>query len=504
MRQIFQFIHGQHVESVQQHVIYNPATSRQIAKVHYADTKQVNQAVASAEIGFEIWSETPSLARSKVLFKFRDLIDQHLAELAELISEEHGKSIVESKGSILRGLEVVEFACGIPAHLQGEFSENIARHVDVYSFRQPLGVCVGITPFNFPGMIPLWIGAIAMACGNSFILKPSEKDPSCALLLAELAQKAGFPDGVFNVINGGADVVNTLLEHKDVNSISFVGQTTTAQYIQKRAIEMGKRVQAFGGAKNHMIVMPDANLDKAVEAVFGAAYGSAGERCMAISVIVAVGDVVADKMVEKLKPMIENLKIGSYKDPTADMGPIISPQHRENILKLISKGIEEGATLVVDGRDFKHPDHPDGYYLGGCLFDQVTPEMEIYSHEIFGPVLCIVRVKSYEEALQLPSEHQYGNGVAIFTQDGDCARDFVHRVQVGMVGVNVPVPVPVATHSFGGWKDSAFTDVGMHGMEGVRFFTKLKTVTSRWPSGIREGIEFSLPTTEKIDLQKKK
>ena len=477
---------------------FNPATGQTVADVPYADQTLVDQAVASSKKAFETWSQTPPPARAKIMFKFRNLVVEHMDEIAQLIAEEHGKNITESKGSIERGLEVLEFACGIPVHLKGDFSENVGRKVDVHAFRQPLGVCVGISPFNFPAMIPLWMAPIAIACGNTFIIKPSEKNPSAPQRLVELAHEAGLPEGVMNLVHGGKDAVNGLITHKDVAAISFVGQTSTAKYVQETAMKHGKRIQAFGGAKNHMVVMPDADLDQTVNALLGAGFGSAGERCMAISVAVIVGDEMADKVVSALKPKVEALKIGAYTEEGAEMGPLISKEHLEKVRSYIESGIQEGADLVVDGRGYKHPTHAQGYFLGGCLFDHVKPNMKIYTDEIFGPVLSVVRVKTYEEALELTSSHPYGNGTAIFTRDGDCARDFIHRVQVGMVGVNVPIPVPSASHSFGGWKDSIFADHGMHGMEGVRFFTKLKTTTSRWPSGIRQGVEFSLMTTETV------
>jgi malonate-semialdehyde dehydrogenase (acetylating)/methylmalonate-semialdehyde dehydrogenase len=471
--------------------IINPATEQTIATLSLANEQDVYLAVEAAANAFSDWSETPPAVRAKILLKWRLLLEQHQDELAHLISEEHGKSLTESVGSLIRGMDVLDFAIGIPHLLRGDFNENVGRGVDCYSLRQPLGVCVGISPFNFPAMIPLWQSAIALACGNTVILKPSERDPSCPTRLAELAYEAGIPKGVFNVVHGAKEAVNGLITHHKVAAVSFVGQTSTARYVQQTAIQNDKRVQAFGGAKNHALLMPDTDIDQTVDALLGAAYGSAGERCMAISVAVAVSDDLADQLVKKLTPKIQQLRIGSYQDPSAEMGPLINRDHYERVCNYVDRGVEEGAQLIVDGRTLKFD---QGYFLGGCLFDRVTSEMTIYQDEIFGPVLCIVRVKSYEEGLALINHHSYANGVAIFTRDGDCARDFCHRVQVGMVGVNVPIPVPVGYHSFGGWKNSAFADHGMHGMDGVRFFTKLKTITSRWPSGIRSGVEFSLPT----------
>lgn len=477
--------------------IYNPGTGEVIRQVGFATPQEIDECIASARAAFPGWRDTPPATRGKILAKFRNLIDKHEDELARLVGEEHGKSMVEAKGSISRGVDVLDFATNIASHLKTDYCENVGRGVDCYSIRQPLGVIVGITPFNFPAMIPLWTGAIALATGNCFILKPSERDPSCPLRMAELAHEAGIPEGVFNVIQGDKDCVNHLLRAPGVDGISFVGQTSTAKYIQETAIQHHKRVQAFGGAKNHMLVMPDADLDKTVDALIGAAYGSAGERCMAISVAVVVGDENADRLIAGLTPKVQGLKIGLFDDSNAEMGPLITAEHRKKVLAYVDAGIKEGAKLVIDGRGFKHDKYPDGFYMGGCLFDHVTSEMSIYQQEIFGPVLCVVRVPDYETGLKMINDHPYGNGCAIFTQDGDAARDFQNRVQVGMVGINVPIPVPVAQQSFGGWKDSSFADIGMHGMEGIRFCTKLKTITSRWPSGIRKGVEFGLNVTEK-------
>ncbi|MDP1724137.1 MAG: CoA-acylating methylmalonate-semialdehyde dehydrogenase [Alphaproteobacteria bacterium] len=476
--------------------VMNPAKGEIIRHVTFATKQEIDEIVQNAQNAFPKWAETPPATRGKILSKFKNLLENHETEIATLIAEEHGKSILEAKGSLARGLDVLDYASNIAAHLKGDHLENVGRNIDCYSMRQPIGVCVGITPFNFPAMIPLWIGSIAIACGNAFILKPSERDPSCPLRIAELAYESGIPEGIFNVVQGDKEVVDILLAHPIVKTISFVGQTETARYIQETGIHYGKRVQAFGGAKNHMLIMPDTDLEQTIDALVGAAYGSAGERCMAISVAMPVGDQLADKLVAGLSAKIKNLKIGPYTDPDAEMGPLINQAHLEKVKNYIDQGIKDGAKLVVDGRSFQHPTEPKGYFLGGCLFDHVQPNMSIYKHEIFGPVLCIVRIKSYEEGLQLINSHPYGNGVALYTRDGDTARDFCNRVEAGMVGINVPVPVPVAQQSFGGWKNSSFADIGMHGMEGIRFFTKLKTVTERWPSGIRKGVEFSLLTTE--------
>jgi malonate-semialdehyde dehydrogenase (acetylating)/methylmalonate-semialdehyde dehydrogenase len=412
-------------------------------------------------------------------------------ELAEIVSEEHGKMLDDAKGSITRGLEVVEFACGIPQLLKGEYSEGVATGVDSWSMRQPVGVCAGITPFNFPAMVPMWMFPVAIACGNTFVLKPSERDPSCSLRMAELLSEAGLPDGVLNVVNGDKIAVDALLTSPIVQAVSFVGSTAVGEYIYQTGCENGKRVQALCGAKNHMVVMPDADLGQVVDAVMGAAYGSAGERCMAVSVVVTVGDDTADRLMALLKPRIEALKVGAYDQSDVEMGPVITPDARDRIKGYIDRGVEEGADLVVDGRDISVGGYENGCFVGATVFDKVTPMMKIYTDEIFGPVLSVVRARSYEEALDLVNKHEYGNGTAIFTRDGDAARDFTHRSQIGMVGVNVPIPVPLAFHSFGGWKRSLFGDHYIHGPEGVRFYTRMKTVTSRWPSGIREGAVYN-------------
>lgn len=473
--------------------IFNPATGKVIGQVNLADKKTVDQAVAAAKAAFPGWAATSPLRRARILFKFKMLLEENIEELAKIVNQEHGKTLVDAKGSIQRGIDVVEYACGIPTHLKGSFTEEVASDIDSFSMRQPLGVCVGITPFNFPAMIPLWMFPIAIACGNTFIIKPSEKDPSCAMRLVELAKKAGVPDGVVNVVQGDKEAVDTLLTHPDVKAISFVGSTPIAEYVYKTATSHGKRVQAFGGAKNHCILMPDADLDQAADAIVGAAYGSAGERCMAITVVVAVGDQVADALVEKIKPRIQELKIGPGDKADVEMGPLVTHAHWERVKSYIDLGEQEGAELVVDGRQYKPKGHENGFYMGGTLFDHVKPEMRIYKEEIFGPVLCIVRAPDFDSALKLINEHEFGNGTSIFTCDGNTARMFASKVQVGMVGINIPIPVPVAYHSFGGWKRSMFGDVHMHGPEGVQFYTKLKTVTQRWFKSTK-GAEFSMPT----------
>lgn len=473
--------------------IYNPATGDVIGQVHLADKQTVDQAVAAAKAAFPGWSATPPLRRARILFKLKALLEEHIDELAKLVTQEHGKTIVDAKGSIQRGIDVVEYACGIPSHLRGAFAEEVATEIDSYSMRQPLGVCVGITPFNFPAMIPLWMFPVAIACGNTFVIKPSEKDPSCVVRIVELAKQAGLPDGVLNVLQGDKEAVDCLLTHPDVKAVSFVGSTPIAEYVYKTATSQGKRVQAFGGAKNHCVVMPDADLDQTADAIVGAAYGSAGERCMAISVVVAVGDKLADQLIEKIKPRIPALKIGPGNVADTEMGPLVTEAHREKVKSYVDLGVKEGAELVVDGRDFKPKGFEKGFYMGGCLFDHVKPGMRIYHEEIFGPVLSIVRVPDFETALKLTNEHEFGNGTAIFTRDGNTARVFASKVQVGMVGVNIPIPVPVAHHSFGGWKRSMFGDVHMHGPEGVLFYTKLKTITQRWFKSTI-GAEFSMPT----------
>jgi malonate-semialdehyde dehydrogenase (acetylating) / methylmalonate-semialdehyde dehydrogenase len=481
--------------------VFNPATGVAEKRVELASAALVNEAAVAAAKAFPAWSATPALRRARVMFKFKDLVEQHADELAALITNEHGKVFTDAHGEIQRGLEVVEFACGIPQLLKGEFSEQVGTGIDLYSIRQALGVCVGITPFNFPVMVPMWMFPVAIACGNTFILKPSERDPSASLFLAKLLKQAGLPDGVFNVVQGDKDTVNALLTHPLVSGVSFVGSTPIAKAIHETGSRAGKRVQALGGAKNHMVVMPDADLDQAVDALIGAAYGSAGERCMAISVAVAVGPV-ADALVAKLKARVPHIKMTHGMDKTAEMGPLVTQAHMDKVRGFVEAGLAEGAQLVIDGRAAK-PSAPSsgidsalsgGFFLGGCLFDHVTPSMQIYKEEIFGPVLSIVRAANFEQALQLVNDHEFGNGCAVFTRDGDVAREFASRVQIGMVGINVPIPVPMAFHSFGGWKASMFGDHHMHGPEGVRFYTRYKAVTQRWPTGIRAGAEFIMPT----------
>jgi malonate-semialdehyde dehydrogenase (acetylating)/methylmalonate-semialdehyde dehydrogenase len=472
--------------------VFNPARGVITGRVALASETEVDAAVRNARAAFPAWAATPPLKRARVMFKFKELIESHMDELAAILVAEHGKVFSDAKGELVRGLEVVEFACGIPQLLKGEFTEQIGGGIDSWSVRQPLGVCAGITPFNFPAMVPMWMFPVAIACGNAFILKPSERDPSASLLLARLLKEAGLPDGIFNVVHGDKGAVDALLTHPEVAAVSFVGSTPIAKYIYETGARHGKRVQALGGAKNHLVVMPDADLDQAVDALMGAAYGAAGERCMAISVAVAVGGV-GDALVEKLAQRARALKINEGMDPAAEMGPLVTSQHLAKVTGYVDAGVAEGAKLV-DGRGVSPAGCEDGFFLGGCLFDDVQPGMTIYREEIFGPVLSVVRVPDFEAALKLIDDHEYGNGVAIFTRDGDAAREFASRVQIGMVGINVPIPVPMAFHSFGGWKNSLFGDHHMYGPEGVRFFTRMKTITSRWPTGIRAGAEFVMPT----------
>ena len=471
----------------------NPSTGATTAAVPFASAADVDAVVQDAQRAFAAWSATPALRRARVMFRFKELIEAHLDELARLISLEHGKVFADAKGEVQRGLEVVEFCCGIPHLLKGEFSESVGTGIDSYSLRQPLGVVAGITPFNFPVMVPLWMLAPAIACGNCFVLKPSEKDPSSTLRLAELLVEAGAPPGVLNVVHGDKVAVDALLTHPLVQAVSFVGSTPIARYIYETCAREGKRVQAMGGAKNHLIVLPDADLDQATDGLIGAAYGSAGERCMAISVAVPVGERTADALVARLAERVRQLKVGPSLADGVEMGPLVTQAHLDKVRGYVDLGVQEGATLVVDGRGLRVAGHEDGHFLGGCLFDRVTPAMRIYQEEIFGPVLSVVRAATFDDALQLANTHPFGNGVSVYTRDGDAAREFVSRVQVGMVGVNVPIPVPLAFYSFGGWKQSAFGDMNQHGMDGVRFYTKLKTVTSRWPTGIRAGSEFVMP-----------
>lgn len=469
--------------------VFDPATGRATARVSFATDAEVAQAVAAARDAGASWASTPPAQRARVLFRFKALLDEHANELAQLITSEHGKVLADARAEVARGVEVVEFACGIPHLLKGEYSSNVGRGIDSWSVRQPLGVCVGITPFNFPAMVPLWMFPIAIACGNTFVLKPSEKDPSCPLRLAELFTAAGGPDGVLNVLNGDAKTVNALLTHPDVAAVSFVGSTPVAKHIYDTATSGGKRVQALGGAKNHMVVMPDADLRKAAQALIGAAFGSAGERCMAISVAVAVGGC-GDRLIDELKTLIQSMRIGPGSSDGVDMGPLITREHLQRVLGYLDTGVAEGATLVVDGRG-KVPS--EGFFLAPCVFDHVKPSMRIYKEEIFGPVLAVVRVDSLSEALDLIGRHEFGNGASIFTGSGNAARRFSEEVQAGMVGINVPIPVPAAFHSFGGWKRSLFGDLHMHGEEGVRFFTRLKTMTARWPDSEQSQVDFLIP-----------
>ncbi|WP_127088469.1 CoA-acylating methylmalonate-semialdehyde dehydrogenase [Aquabacter cavernae] len=496
MREIGHFIGGKNVPGTSGRYsdVWQPMTGEVVGRVALASAAEMRAAVENAKAAQIGWAATNPQRRARVLMKFLELVQRDYDALAELLAREHGKTIPDAKGDIQRGLEVIEFACGVPHLLKGEFTDGAGPSIDVYSMRQPLGVVAGITPFNFPAMIPMWKFGPAIACGNSFILKPSERDPGVPMRLAELMMEAGLPAGVLNVVNGDKVAVDAILDDPDIQAVGFVGSSNIAQYIYSRAAATGKRCQGFGGAKNHMIIMPDADMDQAVDALIGAGYGSAGERCMAISVAVPVGEAAAEKLIEKLVPRVESLKIGPSTDMTADFGPLVTREALERVTNYVDIGVQEGAKLLVDGRGFKLQGYENGFYLGGCLFDHVTPDMRIYKEEIFGPVLAVVRAKDYKEALRLPTEHEYGNGVAIYTRDGDAARDFASKVNVGMVGINVPIPVPIAYHTFGGWKRSGFGDLNQHGPDGIRFYTKTKTITSRWPSGVKEGAEFVIPT----------
>jgi malonate-semialdehyde dehydrogenase (acetylating)/methylmalonate-semialdehyde dehydrogenase len=495
MTELGHFIAGQRVagKSGRFGDVFNPAAGEVTARVAFADGGEIDAAVKAARDAFPAWAATPPISRARVMFKYKELLEQNRDKLARMIGSEHGKVLADATGEVTRGIEVVEFVCGIPQLLKGEFTENIGGHIDSYGVRQPIGVCAGITPFNFPAMVPMWMFPVAIACGNSFVLKPSERDPSPALFLAELLAQACLPPGVFNVVNGDKSAVDAILDHPGIDAVSFVGSTPIAEHVFHRASASNKRVQALGGAKNHMVVMPDADIGQAVDALMGAAYGSAGERCMAVSVAVTVGKA-GDALIEKLTPRVRSLKLGPYTDPDAEMGPLVTREAYERVKRYVDIGIEEGAKLVVDGRGFTLQGYENGYFIGGCLFDNVKPQMRIYKEEIFGPVLAVVRAANYEDALGLVNAHEFGNGAAIFTRDGDAARDFATRAKIGMIGVNVPIPVPMAFHSFGGWKCSLFGDHHVHGPEGVRFYTKLKTVLSRWPTGIRAGAEFTMPT----------
>ena len=494
VRTIPHFIDGKAVEgeSGRFGTVYNPALGKSTTRVAFASKAEVNRAVEAASAAFPKWAAMPPLRRARIMNRFRELLEQDQARLAGLITAEHGKVHSDAMGEVQRGIEVVEFAAGIPQLLKGEYTEEVGTGVDSYSMRQPLGVVAGITPFNFPVMVPLWMFPVALACGNCFILKPSEKDPSPGIEMARLLKEAGLPDGVFNVVNGDKEAVDALLDSPAIDAISFVGSTPIASYIYTRGTATGKRVQALGGAKNHMVILPDADLEQTVDALLGSAYGSAGERCMAISVAVAVGDKLADALVDRLKSKISTLKIAPGEEAGAEMGPLVTGEHLKKVRSYIDLGVEEGADLVVDGRPA--PFKSEGFFLGASLFDHVKPSMRIYKEEIFGPVLSLVRVKDFDAALDLVNKHEFGNGTAIFTRDGDAARSFATGVKAGMVGVNVPIPVPMAFHSFGGWKRSLFGDHYVHGPEGVRFYTRLKTITARWPTGIRKGAEFKMPT----------
>ncbi len=469
------------------------ATGEIVAQVPLATAEEVAAVVASSKAAFPEWAATSPLRRARVMFEFKALMEKNIDALADIVVEEHGKVHSDAKGSITRGIEIVEFACGIPHLLKGAFSDDVAAGIDMHSLRQPLGVVAGITPFNFPAMVPMWMFPIALACGNTFVLKPSEKDPTMANKMAELLKEAGLPDGVFNVVHGDKVAVDALLEHPDVKAVSFVGSTPIAEYVYQTGTAHGKRVQALGGAKNHMVVMPDADMDQAADALMGAAYGSAGERCMAVSVAVAVGNA-GEQLLERLVPAAEALKTGPGMDPQSEMGPLITGEHAAKVRGYVDLGVEEGADLVVDGRTYTPPQgYEGGHFIGPSIFDNVTTDMRIYNEEIFGPVLSMVRAQDFDSALGMVNDHEFGNGTAIYTRDGDAARTFTNQAQIGMVGVNVPIPVPLAFHSFGGWKRSLFGDLHMHGPEGVMFYTKLKTVTSRWPTGIRAGAEFTMP-----------
>ncbi len=496
MRHIGHFVGGKTVQGKSGRFadVYSPHTGEVQARVSLASTAEVASIVANAKAAQVAWGAQNPQKRGRVMMKFLEVIAKEMKPLAELLSSEHGKTIPDAVGDIQRGLEVVEFAIGVPHLLKGDFSDSAGPGIDMYSMRQPLGVVAGITPFNFPAMIPLWKAAPAIAAGNAFILKPSERDPSVPVRLAELFLEAGLPAGIFNVVNGDKEAVDAILTYPDVKAVGFVGSTAIAHHVYSTGTAHGKRVQAFGGAKNHMIVMPDADMNQTVDALMGAGYGSAGERCMAISVAVPIGEETANRLIEMLIPRVESLKVGPYTDERADFGPLITGAAVQRVKELVQSGVEEGAELLVDGRDFTMQGYEKGFFMGACLFDRVKPSMRIYKEEIFGPVLTVVRAHDYEEGLALASDHEYGNGVAIFTRDGDAARDFASRVNVGMVEINVPIPVPLAYHTFGGWKKSMFGDLNQHGPDSIRFYTKTKTVTSRWPSGVKEGAEFVIPT----------
>ena len=498
MKLVDHLINGQNADfpNLSSTPIYNPASGEEISRVVSGTANCVDQAVKSALNIFPEWSSITPLVRSRKMFKLKEIIELRQNELAKLISQEHGKTFDDALGEIGRGLEVVEFACGIPNHLAGNYTSNVGRSIDSWSDYQPMGICAGITPFNFPIMVPMWMFPVAIACGNCFILKPSERDPSSTRLLSEIVLEAGIPPGVLNMVNGGKDTVDAILQHKDISGVSFVGSTPIAQYVYSEAAKYGKKVQAMGGAKNHMVVMPDADMEMVGDAIMGSVFGSAGERCMAISVVVPVGKDTGDKIKEIVKPKIENLKIGPGLDPDSEMGPLVTSDHLQKVKRYIDQGVDEGADLVVDGRNLKLQGYENGFFIGGSFFDNVTTDMSIYKEEIFGPVLSMVRADTFDYALDIVNKHEYGNGTAIFTSNGGVARQFANECQIGMVGVNVPIPVPVAYHSFGGWKKSAFGDLNQHGPDAFRFYTRTKTITSRWPTGIKEGASFSIPTME--------
>ncbi|MDP6216836.1 MAG: CoA-acylating methylmalonate-semialdehyde dehydrogenase, partial [SAR324 cluster bacterium] len=474
--------------------VFNPSTGEVSGQVRLSSPKELDDVVKVASEAAVSWAATPAAKRAQVMYRFKRLLEENSEKVANSISSEHGKTHDDALGEVARGLEAVEFSCGIPHLLKGTFSEQVAASIDVYSIPQPLGVVAGITPFNFPAMVPMWMFPNALACGNAFILKPSERDPSVTLIIADLLKEAGLPEGVFSVVQGDKVVVDAILDNPEIKAVSFVGSTPVAEYIYTRGSGNGKRVQALGGAKNHMVIMPDADMDQVVDALMGAGYGSAGERCMAISVPVPVGEKVADELMDRMVPLVKKLPVGPPSDSSVAMGPVITKQSLERITALLQSGVDQGAKLLVDGRSLKVPGHENGFFIGASLFDQVTPEMEIYKEEIFGPVLSSVRVSDYEEAIKLIHNNQYANGVAIFTRDGDAARDFVNRIEVGMVGVNVPIPVPVGYHSFGGWKKSLFGSHHIYGPDTIHFYTRLKAVTSRWPTGIKAGAQFNFPT----------
>ena len=499
MNELTHWINGKHVKGTSGRFadVFNPATGEVKSQTPLASKAELDAAVASAKAAQPAWAAVNPQRRARVMMEFVRLLHRDMDKLAEALSREHGKTIPDAKGDVIRGLEVAEFCIGAPHLLKGEYTDSAGPGIDMYSLRQPVGVAAGITPFNFPAMIPMWKFCPAIVCGNAFILKPSERDPSVPLMLAELMKEAGLPDGILQVVNGDKESVDAILDNQDIGAVGFVGSTPIAAYIYERGCANGKRVQCFGGAKNHMIIMPDADMDQAADALIGAGYGAAGERCMAISVAVPVGDETADRLIAKLTPRIESLKIGPYTAGNdVDFGPVVTAAAKEKILGLVESGVNQGAKLVVDGRGFKLQGYESGFFVGACLFDHVTTDMDIYRQEIFGPVLSTVRAKTYEEALSYAMDHEYGNGTAIFTRDGDTARDFANRINIGMVGINVPIPVPLAYHTFGGWKKSAFGDLNQHGPDAFRFYTRTKTVTSRWPSGTKEGAAFSIPTME--------